>query len=139
MENNVRKMKRSSLKVSSPLNVNEIRALQTKSKRNSVSWNIGNPFNFKELKTTFENETNENKSHHNEKFQNRKSFEEARKKSIKDEFALAKEVLKNKKLMDEIELEEEEVKKNTEKNKEVGKQNDDDSNSVSENSEEEKK
>ena len=102
MENNVRKMKRSSLKVSSPLNVNEIGSLQTKSKRNSVSWNIGNPFNFKELKTTFENETNNNKTHHNEKFPNRKSFEEARKKSSKDEFALAKELLKNKNLMDEI-------------------------------------
>ena len=52
----------------------------------------------------------------------KKSFVEKRKQSIKNEFALAKELLKKEKALDEIENETEEVKENTNKNLQVGKE-----------------
>ena len=56
----------------------------------------------------------ENKKNDNEKD---KKFEEARRKSIKNEFSLAKELLKNDKEILEIENEEgDEIKENTNKN-----------------------
>ena len=48
-------------------------------------------------------------------------FVESRKKSIKDEFAIVKEMMKNNKnIMEEIEDSDEEVKKNTDKNVKIG-------------------
>ena len=103
------KPKRSSLKNSKPMNPNEILAYSKK--RNSVSWKIGSNLKFPEVMTKFDIE---NKKNDNEKD---KKFEEARRKSIKNEFSLAKELLKNNKEILEIENEEgDDIKENTNKN-----------------------
>ena len=96
--------KRSSLKTSNPLNIDDIMKYK---KRNSVSWNMGSKtFNFEKLKTNFE-KIDENRKEKKEK------FAEKRRQSIKNEFTLVKEMMKNK--IDEIE-DDDEIKINTEKN-----------------------
>ena len=109
IHNKENKPKRSSLKSSKPLNPNDI--LTYSKKRNSVSWKIGSNLKFPEVMTKFDIE---NKKNDNEKD---KKFEEARRKSIKNEFSLAKELLKNNKEILEIENEEgDDIKENTNKN-----------------------
>ena len=96
--------KRSSLKTRNPLNIDDIMKYK---KRNSVSWNMASKtFNFEKIKTNFE------KIDVNKK-ENKDKFAEKRRQSIKNEFTLVKEMIKNK--IDEIE-DDDEIKINTEKN-----------------------
>ena len=105
--------KRSSLKMPGKLDKNEIMNHNANKKRNSVSFKLGEN-NFKELRARFENI--EPKKKNDEK---KNKFIEARKKSIKNEFSLVKELLKNKEI--EVINENDEVKENTNKNVHVGK------------------
>ena len=105
--------KRSSLKMPGKLDKNEIMNHNANKKRNSVSFKLGED-NFKELRARFENI--EPKKKNDEK---NNKFIEARKKSIKNEFSLVKELLKNKEI--EVINENDEVKENTNKNVHVGK------------------
>ena len=110
--------KRSSLKMANLMDPNEILSYQKK-KRNSVSFQLGGNFKYKELRAKFEDIKQEEKNPIKEK-----NFIDARKKSIKNEFALVKEMLKNK-IIEEEESESEEVKENTDKNIKVGKEYED--------------
>lgn len=109
--------KRSSLKMSIPLNPEELAQLQKRTKRLSVNWDTALNFKSGELnkiKTSFQNEDHQAKSDND--------FKEARRKSIKGEFSLVKEMFKNKQIEEETaEEEDEEIAKNTQKNIEVGK------------------
>ena len=119
-ENIVNKPKRSSLKNSKPMNPNEILAYSKK--RNSVSWKIGSNLNFPKVEAKFNIEKKEENEHD-------KQFKEARRKSIKNEFSLVKELLKNNKEIMEIENEEgDEIKENTHRNEHI--KNDSDSEEV---------
>ena len=109
------KPKRSSLKLANLMDPKEIMNY-SKKKRNSVSFQIGGNIKFRELKTKFEGIKKDE-----EKKKNPTQFLEARKKSIKNEFALVKELLKKQEAIEEIE-EEEDVKENTENNMKVGKE-----------------
>ena len=104
--------KRSSLKMPGKIDKNEIMN-NAKKKRNSVSFKFGEN-NFKELRARFENVEPQKK---NEEKNNK--FIEDRKKSIKNEFSLVKELLKNKEI--EVINENDEVQENTNKNVQVGK------------------
>ena len=94
--------------------------LKLKEKRHSVSWGKSDTFQFKQMKATFQESKNveipdkDKESKHQE-------FVENRRKSIKDEFSLVKEALK-KKIIEEDEDEEtnDELKKNTNKNIQMG-------------------
>ena len=90
-----------------------------KTKRNSVSWGQSNTFEFKAMKAMFQesNEVNQPKKEDEEKHQ---KFLESRKKSIKDEFSIVKELMKNKNFIAEEEDVDEEVKNNTDKNVKYG-------------------
>ena len=117
--------RRSSLKCynqSNKLDPNNL--LQVKSKRNSVSWGQSNTFKFKAMKAMFE-ESNEIAKEKKDT-EEHKQFVESRKKSIKNEFSLVKELIQQKQyIIDEDEENEEdddEVKKNTNKNLEIGKE-----------------
>ena len=107
---NQHKEKRSSLKISTPLNESELKAIQLKGKRNSVSFQIGNSLNLQSIKPTFD----ERKvSDFAPKIENKKKFEEKRKKSIKNEFAAARELMKSQALIEEFDKEEiDNIKKN---------------------------
>ena len=89
--------KRSSLKMANMLDPKEIMSYQKK-KRNSVSFQLGGNFKFKELRAKFEDIKPEKKKNPEEK----KAFSEARRKSIKNEFALVKEMLKKEKAIENI-------------------------------------
>ena len=107
--------KRSSLRNSTNnLNIKEY-IIHKPQKRNSVSWNMGaRSFNLDKIKANFE-ESNKGKTEKNYKFDNK------RRESIKNEFTLVKEMFKNK-AIEEIEIEnDDEIKVNTEKNVEFGK------------------
>ncbi len=104
--------KRSSLKMPGKIDKNEIMN-NAKKKRNSVSFKFGEN-NFKKLRARFENVEPQKK---NEEKNNK--FIEDRKKSIKNEFSLVKELLKNKEI--EVINENDEVQENTNKNVQVGK------------------
>ena len=88
-------------------------------KRNSVSWGQSNTFEFKEMKAMFQesNEVNQPKKEDEEKHL---KFLESRKKSIKNEFSIVKELMKNKNFIAEEEDVDEEVKNNTDKNVKFG-------------------
>ena len=90
-----------------------------KTKRNSVSWGQSNTFEFKAMKAMFQesNEVNQPKKEDEEKHQ---KFLESRKKSIKNEFSIVKELMKNKNFISEEEDVDEEVKNNTDKNVKFG-------------------
>jgi hypothetical protein len=105
--------KRSSLKMPGKIDKNELMKHNANKKRNSVSFKFGEN-NFKELRARFENV--EPKKKNDEK---NNKFIEDRKKSIKNEFSLVKELLKNKEI--EVINENDEVKENTNKNVHVGK------------------
>ena len=95
--------------------------LQKKAKRNSVSWGQSNTFQFKAMKAMFTESTDLQKLPKEEE-QKHQEFIENRRKSIKNEFSLVKEMLaKNKNIIEEEEDEtNDEVKKNTNKNIKIG-------------------
>ena len=83
-----------------------------KGKRNSVSWGQSNTFQFKAMKAMFTESTDLQKLPKEEE-QKHQEFIENRRKSIKNEFSLVKEMLaKNKNIIEEEEEEaNDEVKK----------------------------
>ena len=82
---NQHKEKRSSLKISTPLNESELKAIQLKGKRNSVSFQIGNSLNLQSIKPTFD----ERKlSDFAPKIENKKKFEEKRKKRTNEKSSI---------------------------------------------------
>ena len=134
--------RRSSLKASDsgskldPQNLLKIKG----GKRHSVSFGQSNTFQFKAMKAMFQ------ESHDAEKPKKfveaeHKKFLESRKKSIKNEYSLVKELMKkNKNIIEEEDDSDEEVKKNTDKNVKIGKEalNEDNSSSSSHSSDNEK-
>ena len=116
------KSRKSSLKThyTSQFNPEE---LKMKNKRNSVSWGQCNTFQFKAMKAMFQ-ESNDINKPSKEAEEKHKQFIESRKKSIKNEFSIVKELMKkNKNLMEEEEDDEdEELKENTDKNVKIGKE-----------------
>ena len=116
INNKENKPKRSSLKSSKPLNPNDILAYSKK--RNSVSWKIGSNLNFPKVEAKFNIEKKEENEHD-------KQFKEARRKSIKNEFSLVKELLKNNKEIMEIENEDD-IKENTHRNEHIKDDSDSD-------------
>ena len=116
--------RRSSLKASDsgskldPQNLLKIKG----GKRHSVSFGQSNTFQFKAMKAMFQ------ESHDAEKPKkfveaDHKKFLESRKKSIKNEYSLVKELMKkNKNIIEEEDDSDEEVKKNTDKNVKIGKE-----------------
>ena len=115
------KGRRSSLKTHET-NQLESAALKLKNKRNSVSWGQSNTYQFKAMKAMLQESNDINKpSKENEA--KHKQFLESRKKSIKNEFSIVKEMMKNNQnLMEEEDDEDEEVKENTDKNIKIGKE-----------------
>ena len=110
--------KRSSLKTSNPLNSNDIMNYNVSKKRNSVSWNLNSGLAFKGLK--FDNLKEETKTA--ESLEKKKKFENFRRQSVKNEFSMVKELMKQKKInIDEEISDDEEIKKNTNKNIELAK------------------
>ena len=107
--------KRSSLKQRNPLDINDIMKYKNK-KRNSVSWNMGvRSFNLEQIKANFEKVENSKKDN-----ESQEKFNEQRRKSIKNEFTLVKEMTMKNKGIEEIE-DDDEIKVNTERNIEFGK------------------
>ena len=107
--------KRSSLKQRNPLDINDIMKCKNK-KRNSVSWNMGvRSFNLNQIKANFDNIENSKKDN-----ESQEKFNEKKKKSIKNEFTLVKEMMMKNKGIEEIE-DDDEIKVNTERNIEFGK------------------
>lgn len=133
--------RRSSLKASDsgskldPQNLLKIKG----GKRHSVSFGQSNTFQFKAMKAMFQESHDAEKP---KKFveEDHKKFLESRKKSIKNEYSLVKELMKkNKNIIEEEDDSDEEVKKNTDKNVKIGKEalNEDNSSSSSHNSDNE--
>ena len=117
---NIVSCRRSSLKnnnLNSQLDPHSIGIL--KNKRNSVSWGQSNTFEFKAMKAMFQ-ESNEVNQHKKEDEERHQKFLESRKKSIKNEFSIVKELMKNKNFIVEEEDVDEEVKNNTDKNVKFG-------------------
>ena len=107
--------KRSSLKQRNPLDINDIMKCKNK-KRNSVSWNMGvRSFNLNQIKANFDNIENSKKDN-----ESQEKFNEQRRKSIKNEFTLVKEMMMKNKGIEEIE-DDDEIKVNTERNIVFGK------------------
>ena len=137
------KNRRSSLKTHDTNQLDADALLKIKNKRNSVSWGQSNTFQFKAMKAMFQESNDVNKL--KKEPEKHKRFLESRKKSIKNEFSLVKEMMKNNKnIMEEVdEADDEEVKQNTDKNIKIGKEglNEESESSSSENQsdEEEKK
>lgn len=122
VENNKIKGRRSSLKgkdLKQKLDPNNLLKF-TKGKRHSVSFGQSNTFQFKQMKAMFEEKTDINKPKMENKEEHKK-FVEFRKKSIKNEFLLVKEMMKIKQEANEdMDDSDEEVKKNTDKNIKIG-------------------
>ena len=94
--------------------------IKLKGKRHSVSFGQSNTFQFKAMKAMFQ-ESHEADKPKKANEEEHKKFVESRKKSIKNEFSLVKEMMKkNKNIIEEIEDSDEEVKKNTNKNVQIG-------------------
>ena len=88
--------------------------------RHSVSFGQSNTFQFKAMKAMFEESHDVNKPKKMTQEEHNK-FLESRKKSIKNEFSIVKEMMKkNKNIIEELEDSDEEVKKNTDKNIKIG-------------------
>ena len=110
---NPKRPKRSSLKNSNPLNEKEI--MNYGKKRNSVSFQIGNVLQFKANFVGVEDKKIDD--------EHEKKLKKARRKSIKNEFQITKDLLKNDKEIQEIENEDfEEIQENTNKNINIGKE-----------------
>ena len=137
---NKTKVRRSSLKSGTGNNLDPQNLLKIKQGvRHSVSFGQSNTFQFKAMKAMFQESFDANKP---KKLceEERKKFLDNRKKSIKNEFSLVKELMKNNKnMIEEIEDSDEEVKNNTDKNVKIGHEalNEKDSDSSSYNSGEE--
>ena len=111
--------------------------LKFKGKRHSVSFGQSNTFQFKAMKAMFQESHDVDKPKKSTEEEHKK-FVESRKKSIKNEFSLVKEILKkNKNIIEELEDSDEEVKKNTDKNIKIGHDNLNEESSSSSNSEDE--
>ena len=111
--------------------------LKFKGKRHSVSFGQSNTFQFKAMKAMFQESHDVDKPKKSTEEEHKK-FVESRKKSIKNEFSLVKEMLKkNKNIIEELEDSDEEVKKNTDKNIKIGHDNLNEESSSSSNSEDE--
>ena len=125
-ENNIEKPqkgpRRSSLKNSGgKLDPNEILKIK-KGVRHSVSFGQSNTFQFKAMKAMFEESHDADKPKKMTEEEHNK-FIESRKKSIKNEFSIVKEMMKkNKNIIEELEDSDEEVKKNTDKNVKIGQE-----------------
>ena len=92
-------------------------------KRHSVSFGQSNTFQFKAMKAMFQESYDADKPKKSNEEEHKK-FVESRKKSIKNEFSLVKELMKkNKNIIEEVEDWDEEVKKNTDKNVQIGHEN----------------
>ena len=120
-ESSGKKVRRSSLKThdnNSKFDSNSL--LKQKTKRNSVSWGQSNTFQFKAMKAMFQecNDLN-NKKPKKEIEEKHQKFLESRKKSIKNEFSIVKELLKNKMIEEEDEIDDE-IRKNTDTNVKFG-------------------
>ena len=116
-----KKVRRSSLRTHDPNNqLDASSLLKLKNKRNSVSWGQSNTFQFKAMKAMFQESSDVDKKLSKETEEKHKQFVESRKKSIKNEFSIAKEMMKNKNIIEEDEFDDE-VKKNTDKNVKMGK------------------
>ena len=93
-----------------------------KAQRRSVSFGQVNTFLFKKMKANFEEKTDDTDSKKVNKEEHKK-FVEFRKKSIKNEFLLVKEMMKKEQnTIKELEDSDEEVKKNTDQNVKIGKE-----------------
>ena len=91
--------------------------LKLKTKRNSISWGNSDTFQFKAMRATFEESKDINeKSNNEEEGEKHKQFVETRRRSIKNEFLLVKEFVKNKMVEEGEDEIDEEVKKNTDTN-----------------------
>ena len=89
-------------------------------KRHSVSFGQSNTFQFKAMKAMFLESHDADKPKKLTEEEHKK-FIESRKKSIKNEFSIVKEMMKsNKNIIEELEDSDEEVKKNTDKNVKIG-------------------
>ena len=112
--------RRSSLKTQD-MSLDPAKLAEKKNKRNSVSWGQSNTFQFKAMKAMFQ-ESVDLKKLPKEEEQKHQEFVENRRKSIKNEFSLVKEMLaKNKNIIEEEEDDaNDEVKKNTDKNVKIG-------------------
>ena len=130
--------RRSSLKASdSGSKLDPQNLLKIKGKRHSVSFGQSNTFQFKAMKAMFQESHDVDKPKKSTEEEHKK-FVESRKKSIKNEFSLVKEMLKkNKNIIEELEDSDEEVKKNTDKNIKIGHDNLNEESSSSSNSEDE--
>ena len=137
---NKTKVRRSSLKSGTGNNLDPQNLLKIKQGvRHSVSFGQSNTFQFKAMKAMFQESFDANKP---KKLceEEHKKFLDNRKKSIKNEYSLVKELMKNNKnMIEEIEDSDEEVKNNTDKNVKIGHEalNEKDSDSSSYNSGEE--
>ena len=117
------KGRRSSLKTHDANQLEAAALLKLKNKRNSVSWGQSNTFQFKAMKAMFQESSDIDKPK-KETEEKHKQFIESRKKSIKNEFSIVKELMKNNQnLMEEEDDDvDEEVKQNTDKNIKIGKE-----------------
>ncbi len=116
-----KKIRRSSLRTYDPNNqLDPSSLLGLKNKRNSVSWGQSNTFQFKAMKAMFQESCDVDKKLSKETEEKHKQFLESRKKSIKNEFSIVKELMKNKNIIEEDEFDDE-VKNNTDKNVKMGK------------------
>ena len=111
--------RRSSLKGNKPIDPNQLLKFK-KGVRHSVSFGQSNTFQFKAMKAMFE-ESHDAAKPKKITTEEHNKFVESRKKSIKDEFSIVKEMMKNnKEMLEELEDSDEEVKKNTDKNVKIG-------------------
>ena len=131
-------VRRSSLKASgTTAKLDPQNLLKIKGKRHSVSFGQSNTFQFKAMKAMFQ-ESHDVDKPKKQTEEEHKKFVESRKKSIKNEFSLVKEMLKkNKNIIEELEDSDEEVKKNTDKNIKIGHENLNEESSSSSNSDDE--
>ena len=116
------KGRRSSLKTHDNSQLDPSDLVKLKNKRNSVSWGQSNTFQFKAMKAMFQETNDINKPVKDEA--KHKQFIESRKKSIKNEFSIVKELVKNNKNIeeeDDMDVDDE-VKENTDKNVLIGKE-----------------
>ena len=93
--------------------------LKLKTKRNSISWGNSDTFQFKAMRAMFEESKDINeksKKEEEEEGEKHKQFVETRRRSIKNEFLLVKEFVKNKMVEEGEDEIDEEVKKNTDTN-----------------------
>lgn len=130
------KVRRSSLRMAGEPHFNkDMKVGGVKGKRNSVSWGLTNTFQFKEMKAMFQESNELKKVQAPEEIKKHQEFVESRRKSIKNEFSIVKEMLKNKNVIEEEDEDvvTEEVKNNTDKNAKMGQEalNEEDSESES--------